>query len=158
MKWYWWAIALGLLTAGALGFKTDADCLGMTSPSDEAICWHEVAVSYASFPGNRGAAIQACNEVMNSGASTAEAQANMCYADVAEHLIRLSPQDTTAISVCDNIQESPASRILKGGEVSKEACKEKVRQLAKRADYRCALLPVFVLFIMWTIYSRQADS
>jgi hypothetical protein len=140
------ALALVLLSTGALGLKTKTDCQTLINPlpDDLAICWHEAAISYASV-GEKSAAEQSCVEVSKTNIGNAEGQSHKCFSDIAQYL-----RDST---ICDRIQQSDPAVLFTGADVTSELCKKKVANLERVGDYKCALLSIPFLMLLGAVIS-----
>ncbi len=141
--WHAVFIVLGILSIGALGFKTADKCTG--NGFDQAVCLHEAAMSYAVFR-DEGNALAACERIKyvadSSGSviTNAEGQANVCYESIAEILGNEN--------ICNSIADSNAMVGITGAEARKEICITKISERRQRtANYRCALLPFTLALI-----------
>jgi len=126
-------LAFALVSSGALGFKTKSDCNSFEG-AENAICYHQAAISYASFPSieNKEQAKSMCDKIKEINVATAEGQSNLCYADIAEMLLDKD--------ICSNIKQSSTETILTGTDVTRELCEEKVEKIENIQSYNCALL------------------
>lgn len=134
---------LVFLLSGGLGLKTEKDCTEQEE-KDRVLCYHEVAISYAVV-GDAQNAKKYCEKIRNSGSRIANAQSNICFADIARHL--------NDASLCNMIIDDEFARVFSGAEVTREVCLKTVA--AEQAKPKCAvvfILPILFLLILFQKY------
>lgn len=137
-------VFLVFLFGGVLGFKKEADCdtyLVNGQFGELALCYNEVAVSYASF-GDGATAEQFCVKIQSLQTVYAEGQSNLCFADIA----RILKDDTK----CSLIIQNQFQQVVSGAEVTKEICMQEAR---KQTNPMCTtvlfiLSPLTLLFFL----------
>ena len=129
LRKYFLAIFLILLICisnAVLGFKKESDCgdyLANNQLGELALCYNEVAVSYASL-GDKAHAEHYCTRIQSVPSVYAESQANNCFADVARIL-----KDN---STCNMITQNQYQQVLTGGAVTQDICNQNAnKQLEK---------------------------
>jgi hypothetical protein len=130
-----------------LGFKIPEDCNKYEENSGErALCYHEVAVSYATF-GDAEKAISWCASISDIQSPYANGQANLCFADIARLL-----RDR---SLCDNIQKSPYEDIIGGAAITKEICELNATPQSEQPT--CAVAFVLLFFVLFSFFNSVHD-
>ncbi len=136
------------LLCGSLGLKTAADCYSTDNPEQRPLrdselipCLHIAAVS-AAYSEDPGTAEGLCEAIYNDIGmkpehakddlrKKAEAERNLCFADIAKIIARLPGQAGEADRLCDEIDQKDYNTLLTGASTTKEICKKQVEDIAK---------------------------
>jgi hypothetical protein len=114
-----------ILISGSLGLETQAACdqqYAQTGQlSDQIVCYHEAAMTYA-YAGDSTTAQTLCQDIVTDFGTgytpdinqRAELEANDCYFDIAKILAQPD--------ICNNIQEDAGNTQLSGGLVTSQMC------------------------------------
>ncbi len=137
-----------------VGLKTETDCVNYAGKPEKtgelALCYHEVAISYASFK-NGFAAEQYCDKILTLAILSpgfinkdiARSQAYLCYADIA-HIL----QDPTKCVMIDE-GEDKFNLLVAGASTTKEICEQNASK--KKQKPYCGVALFILLPLLFAV-------
>jgi len=146
-------VILAIFLQGTLGFHKDsAVCTSKPEPGNQALCFREIAITYA-VELDAQSAMKACNEVrdIDIASDYFNTQADLCYYDVAKIIGYAPNQD-----ICSNIQ-SPNDP-LGGSSVTKAICEAHVKKSSTPFNYTCNVLFVFPLVLFSAMAFKKREG